>query len=126
MDHIPLLTTDQMASFVSRGFLRFDAVVPDDVNQQALEELPLLFRAWLDEFRGVTSGHVAEPDAMELPRSGTPVHEAYAPDSAFGRMVRVPVIAGAISELASISAASWPSMVRAPPWAANLVPSPWA
>ncbi|MFZ4719707.1 MAG: hypothetical protein ACOYMR_09795, partial [Ilumatobacteraceae bacterium] len=99
MDHIPLLTTDQMASFVSRGFLRFDAVVPDDVNQQALEELPLLFRAWLDEFRGVTSGHVAEPDAMELPRSGTPVHEAYAPDSAFGRMVRVPVIAGAIASL---------------------------
>jgi hypothetical protein len=56
MSDAPLLTTDQMASFVARGFLRFDAVIPDDINQQALEELPRLFRTWLDEFRGVTGG----------------------------------------------------------------------
>ena len=99
MAPLPLLTTDQMASFVSRGFLRLDAVVPDDINQQALEELPLLFRAWLDEFIGVTGGPAAAPDTAELPRSGTPLHEAYAPDSAFGRMVRVPEIAGAIASL---------------------------
>ena len=58
MTAVPLLTTDQMASFVSRGFLRLDAVVPDDINAQALEELPLLFRSWLDEFRGVVTGQI--------------------------------------------------------------------
>lgn len=94
-----LLSTDQMASFVSRGFLRLDAVVPDEVNQQALEELPRLFRAWLDEFRGVTGGVAPEAEVSELPRSGTPLSDAYAPDSAFGRMVRVPEIAGAIASL---------------------------
>lgn len=104
MDAAPLLTTDQMASFVSRGFLRFDAVVPDEVNAQAMEELPGLFRSWLDEFRGVSSGAPTATDATDdgeapLPRSGTVLRDAYAPDSAFGRMVRVPVIAGAIASL---------------------------
>jgi hypothetical protein len=102
MTALPLLTTDQMASFVSRGFLRFDAVVPDDINQQAMTELPGLFRTWLDEFRGVTVGGAAaadEADEMQLPRSGTVLHDAYAPESAFGRMVRVPTIAGAIASL---------------------------
>jgi hypothetical protein len=99
MGDLPLLTTDQMASFVARGFLRLDAVVPDEINQQALAELPALYRSWLDEFRGVAAGHVADRDGSELPRSGTPLHDAYAPESAFGRMVRVPAIAGAIASL---------------------------
>ena len=103
MDVNPLLTTDQMASFVARGFLQLDAAVPDDINQQALAELPLLFRTWLDEFRGVSLG--AQPaqadldDGQQLPRSGTTLSEAYAAGSAFGRLVRVPVIAGAIQSL---------------------------
>ena len=96
-----LLTTDQMASFVSRGFLRLEAVVPDDINRQAMEELPGLFRAWLDEFRG--AGARGEDDGAHdgagLPRSGTPLAQAYAPDSAFGRMVAVPEVAGAIASL---------------------------
>lgn len=99
MGHVPLLTTDQMASFVARGFLRLDAVVPDDINAQALDELPTLYRSWLDEFRGVATGQGADHDGPELPRSGTPLHDAYAPGSAFGRMVRVPTVAGAIASL---------------------------
>ncbi len=99
-----LLSTDQMAAFVSRGFLRFDGVVPPDVNGQAMEELPRLFRSWLDEFRGIRGGvddsTAADEGAVERPpRSGTPLDAAYATDSAFGRMVRVPEIAGAIASL---------------------------
>jgi hypothetical protein len=98
--HPPLLTTAQMASFVSRGFLRLDSVVPGDINAQAMEELPKLFRAWLDEFRGAVTGVAAAPDPeAPLPRSGTSLVDAYHPDSAFGRMVRVPAIAGAIQSL---------------------------
>lgn len=92
------LTTDQMAGFVSRGFLRLDAVVPEEINRQAMEELPGLFRAWLDEFTGARSG-VEREDGSPLPRSGTPLRTAYEPGSAFGRMVRVPEIAGAIASL---------------------------
>ncbi len=96
----PLLTTDQMASFVARGFLRFEAAVPDDINAQAMEELPLLFRAWLDEFRGASrSTTEGDEEEVPLPRSGTALEGAYPADSALGRMVRVPVIAGAIASL---------------------------
>jgi Phytanoyl-CoA dioxygenase (PhyH) len=96
---LPLLTTDQMASFVSRGFLRFESVVPEDINAQAMEELPTLYRAWLDEFRGINANRQATDDEAPLPRSGTQLSDAYRPDSAFGRMVRVPAIAGAIASL---------------------------
>jgi hypothetical protein len=98
-----LLTTDQMASFVSRGFLRLDAVVPSEINAQAMDELPGLFRSWLDEFRGIRpgGGDGGGDDEMTVrpPRSGTPLADAYVPDSPFGRMVRVPEIAGAIASL---------------------------
>lgn len=99
---IPLLTTDQMAEFVSRGFLRFDSAVSGDINDQAMEELPILFRAWLDEFLGSHRPDGASTDSdndVTTPRSGTPLGDAYPPDSAFGRMLRVPVIAGAIASL---------------------------
>lgn len=100
MDASNLLSTDQMASFVAQGFLRFDAAVPDELNRQALDELPTLYRTWVDEFRGVTTGAAgSDDDEMQLPRSGTVLGGAYAADSAFGRMVRVPTIAGAIASL---------------------------
>jgi Phytanoyl-CoA dioxygenase (PhyH) len=38
-DRAPLLTTVQMAEFVSRGFLRFDALIPESLNNVAAKEL---------------------------------------------------------------------------------------
>lgn len=87
----PLLSTDEKAGFVSRGFLRFDAVVPPEINAQAMEELPLLFRSWVQEFRAITATKpdgITEPE-VPLPRSGTALANAYAPGSALGKMVRV-------------------------------------
>lgn len=95
----PLLTTDQMATFVARGFLALEAVVPDDVNAQAIDELPRHFRSWLHEFGSLQTGTAAPDDGVPLPRSGTPLADAYDPDSAFGRLVRVPAVAGAIASL---------------------------
>ena len=34
-----LLTSEQMATFVSRGFLRFDELIPNDVNERAMREI---------------------------------------------------------------------------------------
>ncbi len=102
-----LLTTDQMAGFVARGVLRLDAVVPADINEQAMDELPRLFRSWVHEFtqtRGGTGApgsgaHQPTDNEAPLPRSGTALHDAYDPISAMGRMVRVPAVAGAIASL---------------------------
>ena len=98
-ESLVLLTTDQMASFVARGFLRIDAAVPDDINDQAMEELPRLFRTWLHEFAPSLAARPADEDGVAIPSSGTVLADAYAPDSAFGRLVRVPAIAGAIASL---------------------------
>jgi len=38
MTALPLLTSAQVASFVARGFLRFDAAVPADINEQFMAE----------------------------------------------------------------------------------------
>ena len=100
MEPSTLLTTDQVASFVARGFLTLEAVVPETINARAMEELPRLFRGWLDEFTGVAPGTAdGEVSSSRLPQSGTTLHDAYAADSAFGAMVRVPVVAGAIQSL---------------------------
>ncbi|MCU1393525.1 MAG: Phytanoyl-CoA dioxygenase (PhyH) [Ilumatobacteraceae bacterium] len=100
MDAPTLLTTDQVASFVARGFVELEAVVPDVINARAMEQLPQLFRGWLDEFTGVAAGAGdAESSSSRLPRSGTTLHDAYPADSAFGALVRVPAVAGAIQSL---------------------------
>jgi hypothetical protein len=95
----PLLTTDQMTSFVARGFLKLEAVVPQAINAQAMVELPQLFRSWLNEFTATLANRPLGDDEAPLPRSGTALVDAYAPDSALGQMVRVPEIAGAIASL---------------------------
>ena len=98
--HVPLLSTDQMAQFVARGYLRFDAVVPTDINEQAMVELPALFNSWVRQYTSVVGGVPGE-EVVDAPtrRSGTALREAYPADSAFGRMVRVPEIAGSIASL---------------------------
>jgi Phytanoyl-CoA dioxygenase (PhyH) len=100
-----LLSTDQMAQFVARGFLRLDGVVPDDINRQAIEELPALFEAWLQQFVAV-SGSTPTGEALPnpTPRSGTQLAKAFDAGSAFGRMVRVPEVAGAIASLVGFDA----------------------
>jgi len=39
MDQSPLLNSKQMAQFVADGFLKFEGLIPDEINQQAMAEL---------------------------------------------------------------------------------------
>ena len=39
MTNLPLLSSLDMARFAARGFLRFDAVVPDEINAQFLADV---------------------------------------------------------------------------------------
>ncbi|MEY9871715.1 hypothetical protein ABH931_001188 [Streptacidiphilus sp. MAP12-33] len=73
-----LLSSVQMARFVARGSLRLDAVVPPEMNAEALSFLG----------QGV-------PDV----RYGTPLAKAYADDSFPRRLLAVPEVAGALHSL---------------------------
>lgn len=79
VDNELLLTTNQMASFAARGFLRFDRLVPLALNQKVLAA----FRA----------GPVARPAA------GVPLSTCYPPDSPLHELMHLPAIQGIVQSL---------------------------
>jgi hypothetical protein len=73
-----LLTSVQVAGFVAAGYLRLDGVVPDELNDKAID--------------------VLEAGIPRLPY-GTPLKEAF-PEGSFARtLVEVPEVAGALHSL---------------------------
>ena len=78
IDRSTLLTTKQMASFAAAGFLRFDALVPDELNQAAMRDL--------------------ESKVPGAP-AGTPLWQTYPADSTMGKILRLPQIQGLIASL---------------------------
>ena len=73
-----LLTTNQMASFVARGFLRFDEFVPAEINQAVMAEIDA----------GIPSA-----------AAGVPLSQCYPEPSAIGHMLRMPKVEGIIQSL---------------------------
>ncbi len=74
-----LLSSRQMAEFAARGFLRFDGVVPDGINQRFAAD-------------------AAAKNIPEIP-AGTPLDEAFAVGTPIGDLIRLPDIGGAIQSL---------------------------
>jgi len=74
-----LLNSKQVASFVARGFLRFDELVPQSVNDAVMAE--------------IDKGGIAAAPA------GTPLSQCYPAPSAIGHLVRMPEIQGIIQSL---------------------------
>lgn len=74
-----LLTTNQMASFAARGFLRFDRLVPSPLNHKVLAA-----------FR---EGPAARPAA------GVPLSTCYPPDSPLHALMHLPAIQGIVQSL---------------------------
>lgn len=81
------LSTRQMAAFVTDGFLRFEGVVPDELNARAIDEMR---RLSVERFT---------PDGLKPPHTGTPLAECYPPPSAIGEYLRLPSIRGIITSL---------------------------
>lgn len=74
-----LLSSIQMAQFVARGFLRFDELIPNEINAAIM--------------RDIDAGQVkAQP-------AGTPLSQCYPPPSAVGEMLRLPQVQGIIQSL---------------------------
>ena len=73
-----LLSSTQMAEFVARGFLRFDELVPDDINQAVMRAIDTQ----------VIKGH----------RSGTPLSQCYQ-GTPIRKLLDLPQIQGLIQSL---------------------------
>ena len=74
-----LLDSRQMAEFVARGVLRFDEIVPDEINREVIAAI--------------------DGDGIASQPAGTPLSQCYPEPSPIGRMLRLPQIHGIIQSL---------------------------
>ena len=89
------LTTREMGQFVADGFLRFEAIVPQDLNERVIEELAARFPAQVAQLVGAP----APENAPREPESLTPLSRCYPPPSVLGEMLRLPRIQGILRSL---------------------------
>ncbi len=91
-----LLSSLQMAQFAARGFLRLDAVVPESINQQFLDDVG---PRTADEHPLAHYGRLMRESQLPLVSAGTPLEAAYEKDAALQRLFATPEIAGAVQSL---------------------------
>ncbi|HKI74625.1 MAG TPA: phytanoyl-CoA dioxygenase family protein [Pseudomonadales bacterium] len=98
MTEAVLLDSMQMAGFVANGFLRLDAVVPQEINQRFLADIGHVDES---EIPGIREYYreIMNASAIPVVRAGTPLWEAYPEDNALRNMLEVPAVAGAIQSL---------------------------
>jgi hypothetical protein len=86
----PLLGSARLASFVARGFLRFDEIVPRTVCADALAEIAAGARPTGFQAKG------SDPAACA---PGRPLDQVWPDDRGLGAVVRLPAVAGIIESL---------------------------
>ena len=91
------LNTQQMATFAARGFIRFDGVVPEGINQQFLQDIGEASPT-PDSVLG-HYGNIMRSSIVPLVDPGTPLAKAYPQGSALAQLLAVPQISGAIQSL---------------------------
>ena len=89
------LTTLEMAQFVANGFLRFDALIPREINESVIEELRLLEANKFNQILGAA----LDESAPGQPASLTPLSRCYPEPSRLGAMLRLPAVQGIIESL---------------------------
>jgi len=87
-----------MASFAARGFLRFDGIVPEQINHAFLAEI-----GHQDSAEALNlKQHYAElmaRSAVPVVVAGTPLADAYPETSSLNDLINVPEVRGAIASL---------------------------
>jgi len=78
IDKKHLLTTRQMATFVAKGFLRFDEIIPAELNERIMREI--------------------DAGAIKASRSATPLSQCYA-GTGVREMLDMPEVQGLIQSL---------------------------
>ncbi len=99
MTGTPLLSDEQLASFVARGFLRFDAAVPDEINAAFLVEAGEAPEAAPGRKLRATYGELLAGAAIPEIAPGTPLYDAYPEGSAVRRLLDLPLVRGALRSL---------------------------
>jgi hypothetical protein len=74
-----LLNSKQMATFVAKGYLRFDELIPQEINEAVMAEI--------------------DAGTIKAAPAGTPLSQCYPEPSALGRMLRLPEVQGIIQSL---------------------------
>ena len=85
-----LLTTQQMALFVARGFLRFDALVPESINHTVLSAI---------EAGGAQDGLLIRDSEVHSYPPGTPLSECYVDQPSLRQLLELPSVRGIIRSL---------------------------
>ncbi|MGH7025180.1 MAG: phytanoyl-CoA dioxygenase family protein [Caulobacteraceae bacterium] len=90
-----LLTSAEVASFVARGFLRFDAAVPAEINDAFMAEAGggVDFTQARAFFKSLAANRIPEV------RAGTPLADAYPMGSAPARLIDLPRVKGTLASL---------------------------
>ncbi len=94
------MSAAQMASFAARGFIRFDAIVPDAINQQFLADI-----GDASPEPDTPLGHyvnILQSSIIPLVEPGSPLDTAYPQDSAVAKLLDLPEVAGAIDSLVGL------------------------
>lgn len=89
------LTTEEMARFVADGYLRFDALIPNEINQHIIEEFRLLEMNKINLIVGLPADAGGPPLAASL----TPLSQCYPAPSVLGAMLNLPEVQGIIESL---------------------------
>src|SRR3546814_899865 len=89
-----------MARFVARGFLRFDGVVPPEINAQFLAEAGEADYPKPGRKMTRTYGELLARAQIPEVSPGTPLAGAYPQGSAVERLLALPLVRGAIQSLA--------------------------
>lgn len=89
------LTTAEMARFVADGYLRFDALIPEAINQPIIEELRALESNKINQI----FGQPADAGGPPRPASLTPLSQCYPAPSLLGAMLNLPEVQGIIESL---------------------------
>jgi Phytanoyl-CoA dioxygenase (PhyH) len=99
-----LLNSVQMVEFASRGFLRMDGVIPDEINRQFLEDIGHAEEVEITTPRAHYA-RVMASSAVPVVNAGIPLADAYPDGSALRKLIDLPLIAGAIQSLVGSSPA---------------------
>lgn len=89
------LTSLEMARFVAQGYLRFDGLVPDELNERVVAELGPLANAKFRQFGGDVTADAGVP----RPQTGVPLSSCYPAPSALGEFLRLPEVQAIIASL---------------------------
>lgn len=99
-----LLDSVQMATFAAQGYLLMENVVPDEINRHFLDDIGYIDDDEIHDWRSYY-GRIMGSSGIPFVQPGTPLAEAYSPNSALNRLLKLPVIAGAIESLVGKSPA---------------------